>query len=196
MIRNKLLFNCCSQCRRMLRLGRCSRMLLALTSLARHAMPGHMFGGLLTSRPKHITPPASEMSRRTLLSDGYGKPGALQRSRCLDGSDRLNTRNMLKRRHYNIGTNFDCLLCGQHEETVEHLFFHCTFSERCWQKLNIKWSRSDNRLQLLYHAKTSRCTRMFMDIFLVAAWSLERTQQSPLQSPTIEAWREVQDRFC
>ena len=39
-------------------------------------------------------------------------------------SDRLNTRNMLKRRHYNIGTNFDCLMCAQHvEETVEHLFF-------------------------------------------------------------------------
>ena len=39
-------------------------------------------------------------------------------------SDRLNTRNMLKRRHYNIGSNLDCLLCGLHvEEMVEHLFF-------------------------------------------------------------------------
>lgn len=38
-------------------------------------------------------------------------------------SDRLNARNMLKRSHYNIVNNFDCLLCGQHiEETVEHLF--------------------------------------------------------------------------
>lgn len=38
-------------------------------------------------------------------------------------SDRLNTRNMLKRRHYNIGSNLDCLLCETHvEETVEHLF--------------------------------------------------------------------------
>ena len=39
-------------------------------------------------------------------------------------SDRLNTRNMLKRRHYNIGNDYDCILCGLHiEETLEHLFF-------------------------------------------------------------------------
>ena len=47
-------------------------------------------------------------------------------------SDRLNTRNMLSRRHYNIGENLDFLLCGQHiEEIVEHLFFCCTFSRSC-----------------------------------------------------------------
>lgn len=37
--------------------------------------------------------------------------------------DTLNTHNMLKQRHYNIGTNFHCLLCETHVgETVEHLF--------------------------------------------------------------------------
>uniref|UniRef100_A0A453S4U1 Reverse transcriptase zinc-binding domain-containing protein n=1 Tax=Aegilops tauschii subsp. strangulata TaxID=200361 RepID=A0A453S4U1_AEGTS len=69
-------------------------------------------------------------------------------------SDRLNTRNMLKRRHYNIGTNLDCLLCGQHiEEIVEHLFFHCTFSQPCWRILNITWSDHEHRLQLLERLK-------------------------------------------
>lgn len=47
-------------------------------------------------------------------------------------SGRLNTRNMLKRRHYNIGNNLDFLLCGNHtEETMEHLFFQCPFSAEC-----------------------------------------------------------------
>uniref|UniRef100_A0A453P0T0 Reverse transcriptase zinc-binding domain-containing protein n=1 Tax=Aegilops tauschii subsp. strangulata TaxID=200361 RepID=A0A453P0T0_AEGTS len=65
-------------------------------------------------------------------------------------SDRLNTRNMLKRRHYNIGDNLDCLLCGQHvEETVEHLFFHCDFSKACWDTLHISWPPHGNRLELL-----------------------------------------------
>uniref|UniRef100_A0A453EW12 Reverse transcriptase zinc-binding domain-containing protein n=1 Tax=Aegilops tauschii subsp. strangulata TaxID=200361 RepID=A0A453EW12_AEGTS len=69
-------------------------------------------------------------------------------------SDRLNTRNMLKRRHYNIGSNLDCLLCGLHvEETVEHLFFHCTFSKECWWRLNICWATVGNRLDLVEQLK-------------------------------------------
>lgn len=39
-------------------------------------------------------------------------------------SDRLNTHNMLKRRHYNIGSNLDCLLCGTHiEKQLSTSFF-------------------------------------------------------------------------
>jgi hypothetical protein len=39
-------------------------------------------------------------------------------------SDRLNTRNMLKRRHYNIGNNFSCPFYNSgEEETLELLFF-------------------------------------------------------------------------
>ena len=45
-------------------------------------------------------------------------------------SDRLNTRNMLKRRHYNIGDDLSCLLCDQLvEEDVEHMIFQCPFSK-------------------------------------------------------------------
>lgn len=85
-------------------------------------------------------------------------------------SDRLNTRNMLKRRHCNIGNNLDCLLSANHtEETVEHLFFHCSFSAECWQKLGICWAAQGDRLQLIEQAKTAWRRPMFMDIFLVAA---------------------------
>ena len=41
-------------------------------------------------------------------------------------ADRLNTRNMVKRRHYNIGDDFNFLLCGQQiEQDVEHMIFQC-----------------------------------------------------------------------
>lgn len=52
-------------------------------------------------------------------------------------ADRLNTRDMLHRRHYNIGSDLNCLLCGGARETVEHLFFDCPFSVSCWNKLQI-----------------------------------------------------------
>ena len=70
--------------------------------------------------------------------------------------DRLNTRNMLKRRHYNIGNNFDCLLCGQHvEEMVEHLFFHCTFSQECWRSLGFTRPTQNDRPDMIKHKKPS-----------------------------------------
>lgn len=53
-------------------------------------------------------------------------------------ADRVNTRNMLARRHYNIDGDMSCRICtiGE-EETVEHLFFACPFSKRCWGRLGL-----------------------------------------------------------
>jgi hypothetical protein len=100
---------------------------------------------------------------------------------------------MLKRRHYNIGNNFDCLLCGHHvEETVEHLFFHCSFSSVCWGKLNIIWPSQGSRLELIAHLKTLHRRKMIMDIFLVATWSMwkERNNNYFRQvPPSISSWQ-------
>lgn len=108
-------------------------------------------------------------------------------------SDRLNTRNMLKRRHYQIGNNLDCLLCGLHiEETVEHLFFHCSFSATCWRSLGVHWSTHDHRLQLIEQANEDWEGPMFMDVFLVAAWSLWKERNNNHfrgVPPTFASWR-------
>lgn len=109
-------------------------------------------------------------------------------------TDRLNTRNMLKRRHYNIGSNLDCLLCGTHtEETVEHLFFHCTFSTECWRHIDIRWTAHTHRLKLLEEAKERWDRPLFMDIFLVAAWSLWKERNNNYFRhivPTVTSWEQ------
>ena len=48
-------------------------------------------------------------------------------------ADRLNTRNMLRRRGMTLqDNNYGFLLCDNPpEETVEHLFFTCPFSHQC-----------------------------------------------------------------
>uniref|UniRef100_A0A453SKH0 Reverse transcriptase zinc-binding domain-containing protein n=1 Tax=Aegilops tauschii subsp. strangulata TaxID=200361 RepID=A0A453SKH0_AEGTS len=64
--------------------------------------------------------------------------------------DRLNTRNMLKRRHYNIGEVFDCLLCGQDvEETVDHMILTCPFSKAYWERIDVTWPNFNSRLDLI-----------------------------------------------
>lgn len=56
--------------------------------------------------------------------------------------DRLNTRDMLDRRHCpKADDNLTCVMCGTNQrETREHLFFSCPSSTRCWQFLGISWS--------------------------------------------------------
>lgn len=53
--------------------------------------------------------------------------------------DRLNTHDMLDRRHCaKEDDDLTCVLCnGGHRETRLHLFFTCSFSVRCWQHLGI-----------------------------------------------------------
>ena len=47
--------------------------------------------------------------------------------------DRLNTRNILKRKKHKLeGNNYNCVLCNQNvEETALHVFFTCPFSQAC-----------------------------------------------------------------
>lgn len=56
--------------------------------------------------------------------------------------DRLNTRDMLDRRHCakeNDDLTYE--LCRNNiRETREHLFFFCPFSQLCWQHLGITWN--------------------------------------------------------
>ena len=107
-------------------------------------------------------------------------------------SDRLNTRNKLKRRHYNIGDNYGCILCGSNEEeTIEHMIFTCHFSSACWDTLNIHWTTNGDRLNWIKEAKSVWNNQMFMEIFLYASWSLwkERNNKHFRRiDPTIGSW--------
>ena len=88
-------------------------------------------------------------------------------------SDRLNTRNVLKQRHFNIGNTFDCMLCPTcNDETVEHLFFECPFSLHCWAKIGMQGSTQGNRLDWVESAKTSWNRPLFVEILLQSARSI------------------------
>ena len=70
-------------------------------------------------------------------------------------SDRLNTRNMLKRRHYNVGTNLNCLLCGQKEEDIDHMILTCPFSMNCWSTFGLDPGCQATRPSWLEQAKNT-----------------------------------------
>jgi hypothetical protein len=52
--------------------------------------------------------------------------------------DRLNTRNILKRKNMQLDS-FDCVICNSLlEETARHLFLDCSFALACWDKIGIE----------------------------------------------------------
>lgn len=69
-------------------------------------------------------------------------------------ADRINTKNMLRRQHYNVDSNLNCVLCNDGvEDTIEHLFFTCPFSKGCWEMLGMKFEGPDNRLLLIHSGR-------------------------------------------
>ena len=86
--------------------------------------------------------------------------------------DRLNTRDMLRRRHYNIGDDFACLLCGQEVETLDHMIFTCHFSKMCWDKIHIDWGDFHDRLSALHDKQAGWPNAFFVEVFYTAAWSI------------------------
>lgn len=54
--------------------------------------------------------------------------------------DRLNTRNILKRKRMQLD-DYSCVLCSSNiEESSFHLFFECNFSKDCWASIPIDWN--------------------------------------------------------
>ena len=68
--------------------------------------------------------------------------------------DRLNTRNILRRKKQRLqGNKYNCVLYSSNiEELAFHLFFSCPFSQACWQSLGISWDFTKEFFQMMQHA--------------------------------------------
>jgi hypothetical protein len=107
---------------------------------------------------------------------------------------RLNTRNMLKRRQFQLSSGYQCLLCqNPPEETIEHLLFLCDFSKTCWQALGMHWADLDDRLQIIEDGMARWNGPLFMEIFLLASWNIWKERNKLYfegTAPTLISWKE------
>lgn len=106
--------------------------------------------------------------------------------------DRLNTRDMLTRRHFNVQPNALCALCNQGEvETIEHLFFDCPLARRCWNKLNVTWTMDNDISARIINTRMVTALPYFMEIFLIASWELWKLRNRWIFDgihPTFSRW--------
>ena len=85
-------------------------------------------------------------------------------------NDRLNTRNILKRRKKFLEQGYNCVLClDGAEETLEHLFFDCPSAVSRWFALGITWEENANVHQKLDIAKLGFMQPFFMEGFMIGA---------------------------
>jgi hypothetical protein len=102
--------------------------------------------------------------------------------------DRLNTRNILRRKKQRLqGNNYNCVLSSRNiEESTFHLFFSCPFSEACWQSLGTSWDFTKESFQMMQHAKLQYQNPFFIEvarpIVLGKAPSVKKLDCRPIDS--------------
>jgi hypothetical protein len=88
--------------------------------------------------------------------------------------DRLNTKVILKRR--NLFDEEDDAHCVLHvegmDEDLDHLFFECDFSKRCWEKIGIQWNNNLSLYPRVAHARQQQNTPFFMEAVVIASWEI------------------------
>jgi hypothetical protein len=107
--------------------------------------------------------------------------------------DRLNTRNMLKRRKFTLRSGYSCLMCDNPpEETIEHLLFHCPFSTSCWDCLDATWIQQGDRLHIIDHGRRTWKKPMYMEIFMIGAWNIWKERNQFFFegiAPSVTSWK-------
>ena len=93
--------------------------------------------------------------------------------------DRLNTKEMLQIRNYNVQPNNLCVICEDHMlETSIHLLFDCPFALDCWQKLGFVWTFSPDIHIRLQQGRQIMGIPFFMGIFIIAVWEIWNVRNS------------------
>jgi hypothetical protein len=106
--------------------------------------------------------------------------------------DRINTKDMILRRHWHVIDNHNCILC--HEITLEdwrHLFFNYTFSTRIWNYLQISWIPGSHLASILA-AKKSFLGPCFIEIVILACWCIWKQRNGWIFKnirPTFRGWK-------
>lgn len=109
-------------------------------------------------------------------------------------SDRLNTKDILRRRGKFLEEGYLCPLC--HDGVVEtfmHLFFECSSSTARWYWIGIQWTVQGTVFQMLTHMKAQLNIPHFMDLFMITAWCIWKERNDLVfnaKPPSLAAWKQ------
>jgi hypothetical protein len=110
--------------------------------------------------------------------------------------DRLNTKDLLKRRHWHVTDIYHYELCPLHiHEDRIHLFFECNFSVSVsvCSYLQISWNSNDNIQAVVLQARKTFDKPYFMEVLVTTAcwniWLLRNGKIFQNERPTFAKWK-------
>jgi hypothetical protein len=84
-------------------------------------------------------------------------------------NDHLNSRNLLRRKRFNV-PSVDCVMCSHGmEETMKHLFFDCEFVQLCWALLHFIWDLSLPVIDMIEDGKRHFQFDCYLEVVVLAA---------------------------
>jgi hypothetical protein len=108
-------------------------------------------------------------------------------------SDRLNTKDMIQRRHWNVTSDNTCFLCsGSCHEDRDHLFFNCLFSSRIWNYLQIEWGYTGQTTLTAENARRRFRWPFFTEVVSLACWNIWKVRNARISNnvrPRLATWR-------
>jgi hypothetical protein len=90
--------------------------------------------------------------------------------------NRLNTRNMLRRKNM-ILESYSCENClWQREETLYHLFLRCNFAKACWNSIVITQPRIAHPEEASENLKQQLNVPFSMEVIILMTWSIWKSR--------------------
>jgi hypothetical protein len=87
--------------------------------------------------------------------------------------NRLNTKEMLHKKNFNIQGGINCLMCNSlTEESMAHLFFSCPFVQQCWQHIGINWNLALEFMNMITSAQNSFHHSFFFEVLSIGYWNI------------------------
>ena len=103
--------------------------------------------------------------------------------------DRVNTKDMIQRRHWKINDGPSCVLCATGVlEDRNHLFCQCNFSMRIWNYLQVSCLNNNDMVQIALHARKEFDKPFFAEVVFLAWWNIWKVRND-------KAFRHVHPTF-
>jgi hypothetical protein len=103
--------------------------------------------------------------------------------------NRLNTRDMLRRKNMTL-ESYTCENCiWQKEETLYHLFLKCNFAKACWNSIGLMPPRITNPADAAANLKQQLNVPFSMEIVILMTWSIWKCRNAWLfqdKDPTVQ----------
>jgi hypothetical protein len=108
--------------------------------------------------------------------------------------DRLNTRNLLRRKNFML-QSYQCIVesCNE-EETLVHLFWACSFAKKCWDFISPQRNRSLSILEAFEDMRVKMKLPFAMEVLILAAWGIWIVRNNKIfkdQNAEFNSWKAI-----